>query len=68
MTPSTWRPTSGCGSTREEHIRAGQQLRDAGKLQDALAEFRHAAEIDASNFAALQEIRRTADLMQKQAA
>ena len=50
-----------------EHIRAGQQLRDAGKLQEAMAEFRHAAEIDATNFAALQEVRRTADLMQKEA-
>jgi general secretion pathway protein D len=51
-----------------QHIHTGVQLRDAGKLQEALAEFRHAAEIDASNFAALQEIRRTADLIQKQAA
>lgn len=51
-----------------EHIRAGQQLRDAGKLQEAMAEFHHAADIDASNFGALQEIRRTADLIQKQAA
>jgi len=50
-----------------QHIQVGEQLRDAGKLQEALAEFRHAAEIDASNFAALQEIRRTADLIQKQA-
>jgi len=49
-----------------EHIRAGQELRDAGKLEEALAEFRHAAEIDASNFAALQEIRRTADSIEKQ--
>jgi general secretion pathway protein D len=49
-----------------QHIRAGAELRDAGKLQEALAEFRHAAEIDASNFAALQEIRRTADLIQTQ--
>jgi general secretion pathway protein D len=51
-----------------QHIHAGEQLRDAGKLQEALAEFRHAAEIDASNFAALQEVRRTVDLIQKQAA
>jgi len=49
-----------------QHIRAGQQLRDEGKLPEALAEFRHAAEIDPSNFAALQEIRRTTDLIQKQ--
>jgi general secretion pathway protein D len=49
-----------------QHIHAGEQLRDADKLQEALAEFRHAAEIDASNFEALQEIRRTTDLIQKQ--
>lgn len=49
-----------------QHIHAGIQLRDAGKLQEALGEFRHAAEIDGSNFQAFQEIRRTADLMQKQ--
>ena len=48
-----------------QHIHAGEKLRDTGKLQEALAEFRHAAEIDASNFAALQEIRRTTDLIQK---
>ena len=50
-----------------QHIHTGEQLRDAGKLQEALAEFRHAAEIDASNFEALQEIRRTAELIRKQA-
>jgi general secretion pathway protein D len=49
-----------------QHIEAGVKLRDAGKLQDALAEFRHATEIDGSNFAAMQEVRRTADLIQKQ--
>jgi general secretion pathway protein D len=49
-----------------EHIRAGQRLRDAGKLQEAMAEFHHAADMDATNFGALQEIRRTADLIQKQ--
>ena len=49
-----------------QHIHAGELLRDAGKLQEALAEFRLAAQIDTSNFAALQEVRRTADLIQKQ--
>jgi general secretion pathway protein D len=49
-----------------QHIHAGEQMRDAGKLQEALAQFRLAASIDASNFAALQEVRRTADLIQKQ--
>lgn len=50
-----------------QHVQAGEKLRDAGKLQEAMAEFRHAVEIDASNFGALQEVRRTADLIQKQA-
>jgi general secretion pathway protein D len=49
-----------------QHIHAGELLRDQDKLPEALAEFRLAAQIDTSNFAALQEIRRTADLIQKQ--
>ena len=51
-----------------QHIQAGQSLRDVYKLQEAMAEFRRAAEIDGSNFAALQEIRRTADLIRKKEA
>ena len=51
-----------------QHISAGQSLRDVYKLQDALAEFRRAAEIDKSNFAALQEIRRTTELIRKKEA
>jgi general secretion pathway protein D len=49
-----------------QHIHNGQLLRDAGKLQEALADFRLAAQIDPTNFAALQEVRRTADLILKQ--
>ncbi|HSS98766.1 MAG TPA: cohesin domain-containing protein, partial [Terriglobales bacterium] len=41
------------------HVHRGQLLRDAGKLQEALAEFQKAAEIDASSFIAQQEVRRT---------
>jgi general secretion pathway protein D len=41
-------------------------LRDEGKLQEALAEFQRAAEIDRSSFIARQEVRRTTDLMRKQ--
>lgn len=51
-----------------QHIQTGQSLRDVYKLQEALAEFRRAVEIDGSNFAALQEIRRTADLIRKREA
>ena len=50
-----------------EHIRAGQSLRDAGSLQEALAEFRLAAEIDTSSFEALGQVRRTADMIARQA-
>src|SRR5260370_39089109 len=51
-----------------QHIQAGQSLRDIYKLNEALAEFRRAAEIDSSNFAAFQEIRRTTDLINKREA
>ena len=46
-----------------EHIRKGQSLRDAGSLEEAMAEFRLAAEIDTSSFEAQGQIRRTADLI-----
>src|SRR5579871_4319606 len=42
-----------------EHIHKGQQLRDTGSLQEAMAEFRLAASIDSSNFQALGELART---------
>jgi general secretion pathway protein D len=50
-----------------EHIRKGQALRDSGNIQDSLAEFRIAAEMDPTNFEALGEMRRTADAIQRQA-
>lgn len=45
------------------HVHQGQLLRDAGKLQEALAEFKLAAEIDPASFIAQQEARRTQDLI-----
>jgi general secretion pathway protein D len=45
------------------HVHRGQLLRDAGKLEEALAEFQKAAEIDSSSFIAQQEIRRTQQMM-----
>src|SRR5437868_7018331 len=45
------------------HVHRGQLLRDAGKLQEALAEFQKASEIDPSSFIAQQELRRTQRLM-----
>ncbi len=50
-----------------QHIKAGEVLRDGGKLQEAMAEFRLATQIDPSNFGAMQEVRKTTDLIQKQA-
>lgn len=47
------------------HIQTGQSLRDVYKLQEAMAEFQRAIEIDSSNFAALQEVRKTADLIRR---
>ena len=41
------------------HVHRGQLLRDAGKLDEAMAEFRKAAEIDSASSIAQQELRRT---------
>jgi general secretion pathway protein D len=41
------------------HVHRGQLLREAGKLEEALAEFQKASEIDPSSAIALQEARRT---------
>ena len=41
------------------HVHRGQQLREAGKLQEALAEFEKAATIDPGSFVASQETQRT---------
>jgi general secretion pathway protein D len=48
-----------------QHIHAGVALRDEGKLQEALAEFRLAVQIDPSNFEAMGQVRRTTDQLQK---
>ena len=49
------------------HVHKGQLLRDAGKMQEAMAEFQKAAEIDPSNFLAIQESRRTKEMMDQAA-
>jgi general secretion pathway protein D len=41
------------------HVHRGQTLRDAGKLDEAVAEFQKAIETDPSSFIALQELKRT---------
>jgi general secretion pathway protein D len=50
-----------------EHVRQGQLLRDSGKLQEAVAEFQRAAEIDPTNFAAKGEARHAEEMIKKQA-
>jgi general secretion pathway protein D len=46
------------------HVRKGQDLRDGGDLQGALAEFDAAVKADSSNFQAMQEYRRTLAIIQ----
>jgi general secretion pathway protein D len=41
------------------HVHRGQLLRESGKLDEAVAEFKRAVEIDPSSFIGLQELRRT---------
>src|ERR1700758_1070499 len=47
-------------------VHRGQLLRDEGKLQDAVAEFRKALEIDPSLFIAQQELTRTLKMINDQ--
>jgi general secretion pathway protein D len=47
------------------HVHRGQILRDAGKLPEALAEFQKAVAIDSSSFIAVQEEKRTRELIQQ---
>jgi len=44
-------------------VHRGQLLRESGRLEEALAEFKAAAEIDSSSFIAVQEIKRTQALI-----
>jgi general secretion pathway protein D len=52
----------------EQHIHNGVKLRSDQKLQEALAEFQRAAQIDGTNYDALQELQATAALIKKQEA
>jgi general secretion pathway protein D len=47
------------------HVHRGQILRDGGKLEEALAEFQKAMEIDGSSFIAQQELKRTQQMIQE---
>jgi general secretion pathway protein D len=46
------------------HVKRGQLLRDSGKLDEALAEFQKAVEIDPSSPIAQQEVRRTQQMIE----
>ena len=47
------------------HVHRGQILRDAGKLDESVAEFQKAIEIDPSSFIAQQELRRTQQMVRE---
>ena len=47
------------------HVHNGQLLRNAGKLDEALAEFQKALAIDPSSFIAQQEARRTQEMIEQ---
>ena len=50
-----------------QHVANAMKLRDSLKLQEALAEFQRAAEIDNTNFVAAQGVRETSTMLKKQA-
>jgi general secretion pathway protein D len=47
------------------HVKTGQKLRSAGKLEEALAEFERAFGIDPASDIAAQEVRRTREMIQR---
>lgn len=49
-----------------QHVADGLKLRNEGKLQEALADFQRAAEIDGTNYVAGQQILRTAEMLKRQ--
>ncbi|HWR34462.1 MAG TPA: cohesin domain-containing protein [Clostridia bacterium] len=48
------------------HVHKGQLLRDAGRLEEALIEFRAALGIDSSSFIAQQEMKRTQQMIEEE--
>ncbi|MEN6605056.1 MAG: tetratricopeptide repeat protein [Bryobacteraceae bacterium] len=50
----------------QAHVDKGQKLREAGKLEEALAEFRRAYSIDPASSIAAQEIRRTRQMLDRE--
>ena len=50
-----------------QHVHAGVELRDAGKLNDAAVEFERAVATDSTNMVAKAELQKTADMIKVQA-
>jgi general secretion pathway protein D len=48
-----------------QHVSNGRKLRDNLKLQEALAEFQRAVQIDSTNYVAAQELQRTEFMLKK---
>ena len=48
-----------------QHLTAGRKLRDAGKLDEGLAEFQKAYDVDPASDIAAQEIRRTQEMIDR---
>lgn len=49
-----------------QHVKAGQKLRDAGKLTEALAEFEKGYAADPASDVAAQEVRRTQEMIDRE--
>ena len=47
------------------HVQAGQKLRDAGQIEESLGEFQKAFAVDPSSGIALQELRRTTEMIER---
>ncbi|MFB3778697.1 MAG: cohesin domain-containing protein [Bryobacteraceae bacterium] len=50
----------------QSHVDQAQKLREAGELEQALAEFQRAAAIDPASPVAMQEARRTAEMIERE--
>ncbi len=49
----------------EMHVQAGQKMRDNGQIETALVEFQKAFAVDPSSAIALQELKRTAEMLER---
>lgn len=49
----------------QAHVDAGRRLREQGQLEEAMAEFQRAVELDPASAVAAQQLRRTRELLEK---